>query len=126
MKNDEMLFDLVKEVREEQKEIREEIHQQSLAFAEHLATDAKMYQEITQINQTLAINTESLKEHMKQTILVREQTEILKRMYELHSKRLDDLNRPLTVKELFAKISKVSAVIAAISGAIYGIARLLE
>lgn len=126
MKNDEMLFDLVKEVREEQKEIREEIHQQSLAFAEHLATDAKMYQEITQINQTLAINTESLREHMKQTILVREQTEILKRMYELHSKRLDDLNRPLTVKELFAKISKVSAVIAAISGAIYGIARLLE
>jgi hypothetical protein len=123
MKNEDIIFDLVKEVREEQKEIRNEIHQQNIVFTEHLATDAKMYEEISNINKTLYLNTESLREHMKQTMLVREQTDILKQLFELQSKRIDDLTKPLTVKDFATYFIKVCGWISAVAGAIYGLSR---
>ena len=123
MKNDEIIFDLVKEVRDEQKEIRSDLHQQSIVLTEHLATDAKMYDEITAIKNTLIVNTESLKEHMKQTMLVREQTEILRQMYELQVKRVDEITRPLTVAELATNFAKTCAWLSAVLGAIYAVSR---
>lgn len=126
MKNEEIIFDLVKEVREEQKEIRNDLHQQGLVFAEHLATDAKMYEEISGIHRTLYINTESLKEHMKQTLLVREQTEILRQLFEVQSKRIDDLSRPMTVKELISRVVKICGWVSAVAGAIYALSNIFS
>ena len=125
MKNEDIIFELVKEVREEQKEIRNDIHQQSIVFTEHLATDTKMYNEISNIHKTLYINTESLKEHMKQTMLVREQTDVLKQLFELQSKRIDDLTKPLTVRELSTQFAKICAWASAVAGAIYAVSRFL-
>lgn len=126
MKNEDIMFDLVKEVREEQKEIRSDLHQQSLAFSDHLVTDAKMYEQISQINKTLEVNTRSLQEHMQQTLLVREQTEILKQMYQKLDERLDAVVRPKSFKEVMSKIAKYCGWISAIAGAIYGIVNLLK
>ena len=125
MKNEEIMFDLIKEVREEQKEIRQDLHLQNAVFREHLVTDAKMYEELAKISFTLAVNTQSLKEHMQQTVLVREQTDILKRMYETQKQRMDDLTKPITVKEVLIKFSKFCGWVSAVAGAIYGISRFL-
>jgi hypothetical protein len=125
VKNEEIMFDLIKEVREEQKEIRQDLHLQNSVFREHLVTDAKMYEELAKINHTLVINTQSLQEHMQQTMLVREQTDVLRKMYESQKLRMDILTKPLTVKELVSKIAKFCGAVAAISSAIYGISRFL-
>jgi Golgi nucleoside diphosphatase len=125
VKNEEIMFDLIKEVREEQKEIRQDLHLQNAVFREHLVTDAKMYEELAKISFTLAVNTQSLKEHMQQTVLVREQTDILKRMYETQKQRMDDLTKPITVKEVLIKFSKFCGWVSAVAGAIYGISRFL-
>lgn len=126
MKSEDILFDLIKEVREEQKEIKEEIHQQSIVFKEHLVTDAQMHEELSLMNQTLILNTQSLKEHMQQTMLVREQTEILKQIYEIQSKRIDELTKPIAVKDVLAFIAKICAWVSAVGGAVYAIIRLLS
>ena len=125
MKNEDIIFDLVKEVREEQKEIRSDLHQQSLVFSEHLVTDAKMYEQLSQINKTLDINTRSLQEHMQQTSLVREQTEILKQMFLKQQETIDNLTKPMTVKELTVKFIKFCGAVSAIAGAVYGISKFL-
>ena len=125
MKNEEILFDLITEVRTDQKEIRQDLHKQSMVFAEHLITDAKMYEELSHMNKILDNNTESLKEHMRQTMLVREQTEILKNMYQNHKDRLDEIEKPITVKETVIKFAKVCSWVSAIASAVYGISRFL-
>lgn len=119
------MFDLIKEVRQEQKEIREEIHEQGAVFKEHLITDARMHQELSLMNRTLILNTESLKEHMQQTMLVREQTEILKQMYEIQTKRIDDLMKPLTVKDVLTNFAKFCGWVSAVGGAVYVIIKFL-
>ncbi len=125
MKNEEIMFDLIKEVRQEQKEIREEIHEQGAVFKEHLVTDARMHEELSLMNRTLILNTESLKEHMQQTMLVREQTEILKQMYEIQTKRIDDLMKPLTVKDVLTNFAKICGWVSAVGGAAYAIIKFL-
>ena len=119
------MFDLIKEVRQEQKEIREEIHEQGSVFKEHLITDARMHEELSLMNRTLILNTESLKEHMQQTMLVREQTEILKQMYEIQTKRIDDLMKPLTVKDVLTNFAKICGWVSAVGGAVYVIIKFL-
>ena len=47
-------------------------------FKAHLETDQKMYEEFSKMNTVLGENTQSLKEHMMQTNLVREATESVK------------------------------------------------
>jgi septal ring factor EnvC (AmiA/AmiB activator) len=116
VKNEEIMFDLIKEVREEQKEIRQDIHRQSIVFSEHMATDAKMYEELSKMNETLTDNTKSLQEHMKRTAT-------LEAMWQMHQARLDDIQKPMTVKEAAGKFAKFCGFVSAVAGAIYGLSK---
>lgn len=44
---------------------------QKAAFEAHTKQDERMYEELRRMNDILQVNTESLKEHMKQTLLLK-------------------------------------------------------
>lgn len=81
-----IVYDLVKEVREEQREIRNDIND---------------------IKHTLAVNTNSLQEHMRRT-------EVLEGLYYNHQSRISELEEPKKIREAILKrYIKVAGVITA-------------
>lgn len=75
MLDKEIIYDLVKEVREEQKDIRSDI---------------------SDIKQVLTLNTASLQEHMRRT-------DVLEKMYFSQGERIDSLEEPKKLRELLLK-----------------------
>lgn len=53
--------------------VDKEVALQKAAFDEHIKQDEKMYEEFKRMNDILQANTESLKEHMAQTALLKDQ-----------------------------------------------------
>jgi predicted ribonuclease toxin of YeeF-YezG toxin-antitoxin module len=82
MNDKEIIYDLVKEVREEQKDIRADI---------------------SHIKQVLTLNTSSLQEHMRRT-------DVLEKLYYSQTERIDSLEEPRKLRELlFKRYVKVAA-----------------
>jgi hypothetical protein len=85
MDNKEIIYDLVKEVREEQKLMKEDV---------------------SEIKQVLTLNTFSLQEHMRRT-------DVLEKLYYSQSNRLDTLEEPQKIRRVIAKkYVKVAGILA--------------
>lgn len=86
MNEKQIIYDLVKEVREEQKDIRSDI---------------------SDIKQVLTVNTSSLQEHMRRT-------DVLEKLYYSQTERIDSLEEPKKLRELLLKrYVKVAAFLTA-------------
>lgn len=119
-----IIYDAVKEVREEQKDLKSDINDFKRLFEKHLESDERMYSEFTEMNQILKVNTHSLELHMKRS-------DTNEKMYQDHHvlimsivDRLNRVEQPMTVKQLAKLIVKISAGITAIAGAAYGVKEL--
>src|ERR1035437_1642107 len=64
--------DKVDEVASTVHKIDIEVALQKASFEDHLAQDARMYQEFVRMNNILQQNTDSLKEHMQQTMILKD------------------------------------------------------
>ena len=123
-----IVYDLIHEVRDEQKEIKKELTEQTVLFREHLKQDEEMYREIQQINKVLDRNTLDLEKHMMRTdILQDDQVKIvstldsIKEAFESMTKRIEKLEEPDKVKEyLYQKWMKLFKIIGA-GGAALGV-----
>ena len=83
----EKVEDKVGELRDKTGKIETDLHDLSSQFRSHeelfkahLETDQKMYEEFSKMNEILRENTDSLKEHMAQTELVREEVKSARQM----------------------------------------------
>lgn len=126
--DDKIVYDLIHEVRDEQKEIKKELTEQTVLFREHLKQDEEMYREIQEINKVLDRNTLDLEKHMMRTDLLQDDQkrivgtlETIKDAFESMTKRIEKLEEPDKVKEyLYNKWMKAFKIISA-SGAALGV-----
>lgn len=127
MDNEKFLYDLLKEVREDQKQIKEDqsdlktqLSEHRIIFEQHLKADEKMYQELCNISSIMEKNTVSLQEHMRRTA-------ILEDMYIASVKRIDRLEEPSKINDLLkSKVLAVASFITAVGGAIAVIIKILK
>ena len=97
-----IVYDLLKEVREDQKKHGEELAKQSVW--------------LESIKQDVQTNTSDLSEHIKRTQLNEDQIDILKKMQESTEKRIVILEEPSKVSNyLYKKWVKYLAILSAIA-----------
>jgi len=128
MSDNKMLFDLVSDVRDEQKDIKRELTEQTVLFREHLKQDEEMYREIQEINRTLDRNTLDLEKHMMRTDILQnnqdkftETLDSIRDAFESMTKRIEKLEEPEKAKKyLYDKWMKIFKIIAA-GGAAFGV-----
>lgn len=117
-----IIYDLLKEVREDQKDLAKEMTEHKTVFQDHIEQDAKMYSELVKMNNTLSENTEIVKEHERRSkaielIVLGDGTEKNKGLVG----RLNKLEEPEKAKEyMYKKYMKVFKFIAAF-GAAFGV-----
>jgi hypothetical protein len=108
----------IDEVSETAYKIDKEVALQKAAFDAHMAQDEKMYEEFKRMNDILQENTLSLKEHMAQTMLLREM--VLKmdsRMMPLEVKHIEENAIKHFRKDKLMIILKIAGAIAALASA---------
>lgn len=120
--DNQIIYDLLKEVREEQKNLGKEMAEHKAVFQDHIEQDAKMYDELKKINEILAENTQIVKEHERRSLAIElvvlgDGTENNKGLVG----RLDKLEEPEKAKEyLYKKYMKIFKFIGA-AGAAFGV-----
>lgn len=120
-----IIYDLVQEVRVDQKEMHKNLIEHKVVFQEHLRQDEKLYEELydmknnlSEINKILGKNTESLIQHI-------EGVNTLKALHVQNAERIARLEEPDKVKNyLRNKVIMYSGVIAAIAGAAAAIIKI--
>lgn len=82
------------------------------------ATLTEIKDELKEIRHTLSINTESLKEHMMQTHLIKERNEILRSEHESYRSLVDSHLRQMEMKEndLSARMKPIEEHVQSIRG----------
>jgi hypothetical protein len=126
-KSEDIVYDLLSEVRKDIKEVKEDLIEHQVTFKEHLKQDEKLYSELvemkshlSQISQTMIVNTASLQEHIQGV-------ETLKLLHIENARRIESLERPRKFnKELRNKILKYCSAIGVIAGALTAIAKFLQ
>lgn len=99
MNEKQIIYDLVKEVREEQKDIKNDI---------------------SDIKQVLSVNTASLQEHMKRS-------DTLEKLYMSQQVRIDALEEPSRLRSaLLKRFIKISGILTAIAGLIAAIMKISQ
>ena len=99
--DNQIMYDLLREVREDQKKHGEELAKQSVW--------------LIYIQKDVQINTDDLSEHIKRTQLNEDQIKILKDMSENINKRVEVLEEPNKVKDfLYKRSTKYFAIITSI------------
>lgn len=119
--------DKVDEVSDTVYKIDKEVALQKAAFDAHMEQDEKMYEEFKRMNDILQENTLSLKEHMAQTMLLRDMClKIDARLAPLEVKDIEQKAIKEYRKERIIMIAKVLSALAAIVGIIMGAKPLLK
>ena len=119
--------DKVDEVSETVYKIDKEVALQKAAFDAHMEQDEKMYSEFKRMNDILQENTLSLKEHMAQTMLLKDMC--LKMDARLAPLEVQDIEQKAIKeyrKDRIMMMAKVLSALAAIVGAIMGFRPLLK
>ena len=102
MQKEDLIIDLLKEMRDDQKDISSDVN------------DMKI---------DVALNRQDLEEHMAQTKAVKE---LVLKIEEKHNLRMDTFEDKLTVTHLLKLVVTVASGIGIVSGAIYGVIRILS
>lgn len=122
------LDDMLNKIDEKLDEVSDSIHKvdkevalQKAAFDEHVKTDEKMYEELRRMNDILQQNTESLKEHMAQTHLLKQT--VLKmdaRLLPIEVERIEQEAIRKYRNEKLKKWGKILGIIATVVGVLAG------
>lgn len=121
-------LDLIKEVREDQRDIKEGLLEQTVLFREHIKQDEEMYHEIKNINSTLFRNTLDLERHIMRTDILQDDQakivdtlETIREAFKSMTKRVEVLEEPEKAKAyLYKKWMKIFKIVGA-GGAAFGI-----
>jgi len=102
--------------------IDKEVALQKAAFDDHIKQDEKMYEEFRRMNDILASNTESLKEHMYRTAIAEQRQQIIEdlvksidaRLSPFEQKKLEEEAIKKYRNDKLKKIGKILGIIATI------------
>lgn len=100
-----MLYDLLQEVREDQKQHSRELYKQS-AYLENMDSDVK------ELKTTVGRNTEDIAHHIRRTDILQDLHKDNQRKIEMSEARIDKLEEPIKAKEWVKKnVIAISAII---------------
>jgi actin-related protein len=130
--DNQVIYDLLKDVKEEQKDISSQMSSHLEKFSEHLVADQQMLDEVKYIKQGLEKNNEIL-EKLTETVIIHENRSTTLESIVIGSKedpgllpRVEKLEEPDKIREyLRKKYMKWGAVITMTTGIIVGISKLL-
>jgi hypothetical protein len=107
-----IIFDLLKEVREDQKQQGQELAKQG-AHIENMAAD------VCELKASVSKNTEDIAHHIKRTDLLQELHQENQAKIEKSEARLDKLEEPVKAKEWIKQhIITISAIVTAVASAV--------
>jgi len=124
-KTDSILFELLKDTRNDLKELQNDLQSMSEClklhvknFADHTKQDEHMYKEMSEIKYILRQNTDSLIEHMRRTELLEKQLIKYNDRVDEQDKKLESIEEPIKIrKALIKKILTITGLISAVGGA---------
>ena len=104
-----IIFDLLKEVREDQKTQGQELAKQG-AHIENMASD------VNELKSSVSKNTEDIAHHIKRTDLLQALHDENQKKVDDHQARLDELEGPIKAKEWIKKhLVTISAIVTALA-----------
>lgn len=124
---EDLMFELVKEVREDQKQMHKDVVEHTITFREHVKQDEKIYSELSEmrthlgeINIVMEKNTQSLIQHIEGVIA-------LKNLHIQNADRIAKLEEPNRVKEfLRSKVLFWTSLLAGVATCAAAIIKLIS